>query len=160
MDSNNAEDKMNSNWVAFIESNQTDTFFVEASKAERFVFDNTFTGKTIEYYDSGKVKYLKSYLEAFPNGTSILFYENGAEKFRKSLNRKTGKGDCVYGYDNGQLCCKFLLVDGEINDTSVIFSYNSDSLHKVYMKGSQVEFLEEYKLLTDFEYEKYMECLE
>lgn len=153
-------DKKNPNWVAFIEDNRRDTFFVEASKARRFIFDNEFSGKTIEYYSSGKEKYLKSYSGAFPNGTSVLFYENGKEKFKRSIDRRTGKGNCFYGYDNGQLCCEFRVIDEEINDTAVVFSYFGDSLHKVYMKGENVELLEEYKLPTDFEYKKHMECLE
>lgn len=150
-------EKRNSNWIEFIK--KLDTTFIDINEADRFIFDTQFTGEIIGYFDSAKVQFIEHYKNGFPYGESSRFYRNGVERLRTSYYANKKDGEFVCTYDNGRLCSEFGIIDGQINDTAVVYSYNGDSLHKVYMKGEKVELLEEYNLPNDFEYEKYMECM-
>lgn len=150
-------EKRNSKWVECVNSGKVR--FIQLNEIDRFLFDEEFTGKVIRYYDSGKIRSITMYEEAFPTGESSEFYANGQERFRVKYFNSSRDGEFINTYDNGVLCSKFRVVDGLINDTAIVYSYNGDSLHMLYMEGHDVELLEEYNLPSAFEYKKYLECM-
>ena len=153
----NPNEKRNSQWVECIEG--AEIRFVKADEVNKFLFDDKFTGKIIGYYDSRKIKFINNYKNGLPRGESSKFYSNGEKRLQMIFHKNSMDGEFICTYDNGELCSTFRIINGLINDTSIVYSYHGDSLHRLYLRGENVELLEEYKLPTDFEYEKYMECM-
>ena len=119
-----------------------------------------FTGSITSYFDDGKIDEIKNFNGSLPHGKHLEYYSNGMLHQVEEFEFGKRVGRIIFKYDNGVICGKFKIRNGQINDTSVMYTHKGDSMNLVGYVGDVATMLEEYHFPNKKEQEKYFECMD
>ncbi|MCD4817411.1 MAG: hypothetical protein K8S23_01820 [Candidatus Cloacimonetes bacterium] len=74
-----------------------------------------FTGSANDYYENGKIKFLKSYKNGMIDGYDYTWYKSGQKKSEFYFLKSEKHGTCITWYNNGQMQLYAQYSYGKIN---------------------------------------------